>query len=131
VAHANVDAYTSAVEAWNRGDIDGLLAYMDEEVEIHSFLVAMEGRFHGHDGVRRWWQSFQELLPDWRADVERIEPRGSATVARLRVTGHGRESGVPVDQTIWHVIEWRDGKVVRFSAHRTEAEALEAVNAQG
>jgi ketosteroid isomerase-like protein len=32
----------------------------------------------------------------------------------------------PVDQTLWHVVRWRDGKASRISRHSTEAEALEA-----
>jgi ketosteroid isomerase-like protein len=127
----NVASYRRAVEAWNRGDVDGLVAFMDEGVEINSFLVAMEGEFRGHEGVRRWWQSFQELLPDWHATAETIDDHGDAVVARLRVTGHGRESGAPIDQVIWHVTRWRDGKVVRLSAHRTEAEALGAAKGRG
>jgi ketosteroid isomerase-like protein len=127
VSRENVASYRRAVEAWNRGDVDGLVGLMDEDVEIHSFLVAMEGEFRGHEGVRRWWQSFQELLPDWHAEVEAIESQGDAVIARLHVAGHGRGSGAPVEQVIWHVTHWRDGRVVRFSAQRSESEARESL----
>ena len=120
----NVEAYRSAVAAWNRGDIDGLLAPMDADVEIESFLGVVEGQFHGHEGVRRWREAFHEMFPDWHAEVEGIDERGETTVARLRVGGHGRGSGAPIDQLVWHVVVWRDGKVVRLSAHRSEEAAL-------
>ena len=45
----------------------------------------------------------------------------------VRIRGHGGGSGAPVDQVIWQVAEWHNGKLVRLSSHDSEAEALEAV----
>lgn len=49
-----------------------------------------------------------------------------ATIARLRARGHGGESGAPVDQVMWHVVRWREGKAIRISAHESEADGLKA-----
>ena len=38
--------------------------------------------------------------------------------------GHGVESNVPMEQTVWQVAEWRDGKVIWWCFVTTEAEAL-------
>jgi hypothetical protein len=32
---------------------------VDDDVEYVPRAVAMEGSYHGHDGIRRWWRSFE------------------------------------------------------------------------
>jgi ketosteroid isomerase-like protein len=131
VSEENVGGYRHAVDAWNRGEIDELLAFMDEGIEFQSLLGAMEGAYRGHEGIRRWWQHFHETFPDWHADVEDVAAEGDVTIGRLRVRGHGRESGVPVDLVIWQAAEWRSGKIVRLTAHQSEAAARTAVTSGG
>jgi hypothetical protein len=36
---------------------------MDADVEAVSQLVAMEGDYHGHAGIRRWWESLLDAFP--------------------------------------------------------------------
>ena len=121
------DAYREVVTAWNQGDLDGLVERTADDVVVHTALGGVEGEFRGHAGVRRWWEEFHDVFPDWRVEVLSLRALGSATLAQLRQTGHGGESAAPVDQTLWHVVHWRDGKASRISRHDTEAEALEAV----
>ena len=123
----NVDRYHGVLDTWNRGDLDGLVGMMDGAVEIFTVLAGVEGAYRGHEGVRRWWQDFHNAFPDWNTELLAIRAVGDGTLAQLRLTGHGGESGVPIDQTIWHVVRWRDGKAVRVSRHDSEADALEAV----
>lgn len=122
----NVERVHVVLEVWNRGDVDALVQLMSTDVEISTALAGVEGSYRGREGVRRWWRDFHEVFPDWRAEALEVRPVGDATVASLRLTGHGGGSGAPVDQTIWHVMHWRDGKAVRISRHEVEAEALAA-----
>ena len=50
MSEENVDGYTQIVDAWNDGDIDRLLLFMGERVEVSSFLVGIEGGYRGHEG---------------------------------------------------------------------------------
>ena len=115
-----------AFDAFNRRDFDALLGLMDDEVEISSRLVPFEGSYHGHDGVRRWCQDLIEAFPDFNTEPMEVRDLGSVTLGKVRYRGHGGESGAPVDLIIWPVAEWGDRKIVRFTAHDSEAEALEA-----
>ena len=99
---------------------------MSDRVEILTALAGIEGSYRGHQGVRRWWQNFHDVFPDWHAEALTVRAIGQATVAHLRLTGHGGVSGVPVDQAMWHVVQWRSTKAVRISRHDGEPEALEA-----
>ncbi len=46
---------------------------MDSDVEAESRLAAVEGGYHGQDGVIRWWNNLLETFPDYSLEVE--EPR--------------------------------------------------------
>ena len=59
----NLDLALLMYEVFNRRDLDAILALMDDEVEIESRLVAMEGSYNGHEGVRRWWSNLLDVLP--------------------------------------------------------------------
>jgi ketosteroid isomerase-like protein len=126
MSQENVERYYRVLDAWNRGDVDDLLGLMSDQVEVSTALAGVEGSYSGHDGVRRWWQDFHDIFPDWHAEALTLRALGDATVAQLRLTGHGGGSGAPVDQTMWHVVHWRSSKAVRISRHDSEPEALEA-----
>ncbi len=126
MSQENVELTHRATDAFNRRDLDAFLAFMDDDVEIVPRAVAMEGRYHGHDGVRRWWSSLFDVFPDWHAEDLEVRDFGDLTMGAVRIRAHGGESRVPVDQVIWLVGEWRNGMVVRYSSHDSEAEALAA-----
>jgi ketosteroid isomerase-like protein len=126
MSQENVELTHRATDAFNRRDLDALLAVMDDDVEIAPRFVAMEGRYHGHEGVLRWQQDLYDVFPDWHAEPLEVRDFGDFTMETVRIRGHGGGSRVPVDQVIWLVGEWHNGKLVRFSSHYSEAEALEA-----
>jgi hypothetical protein len=37
---------------------------MHADVEAVPHVAAIEGGYHGHDGIRRWWEHLVEFLPD-------------------------------------------------------------------
>ena len=115
------------VEAFNRRDLDAFLALMDEEVEAVPRLASMEGNYQGHAGIRRWWESLFEALPDFTIEVVEVRGIGDLTLAVLRNLAHGAASGTLTQERLWLVSEWRDGKVIWARTFASEAEALEAV----
>jgi hypothetical protein len=56
-----------------------------------------------------------------------VRDLGELTLTILRTHAHGAGSDIAVDQTLWHVAQWRNKRVVWWSAFVTEREALEAV----
>ena len=55
MSRENAERFLAMYERFNARDLDGVLALIDEEIEVESRLVAMEGGYHGHEGLRRWW----------------------------------------------------------------------------
>jgi ketosteroid isomerase-like protein len=118
-----------AVAAFMARDLDGLLALADPQIVLRSLLTEPErALYHGHDGVRDWFEAVFGVFPDWRP-----LPRGpthdedGAVVVPLDVTATGAGSGAPIDQTYWLGARVEADKIRFFGFFRTEADALEAV----
>jgi ketosteroid isomerase-like protein len=116
-----------AIQAINDRDLDALLAVMDEEVEAVPLLAAMEGRYHGHDGIRRWWANLLDTFPDFAIEVLQMREIGEVTLAVLGTRGRGVGSDTPIDATTWQVSRFRHDKCIQWRVYASESEALEAV----
>jgi ketosteroid isomerase-like protein len=127
VSQEHLDLLLELYDAFNRRDLDAFLALVDDEVEIESRLVAMEGGYHGHEGLRRWWDNFLGAFPDYRLDVVELRDLGDVTLGHMRGLGHGADSATPLVDPFWIAVRWRDGQVVWWRNCSTEAEALAAV----
>jgi ketosteroid isomerase-like protein len=129
MSHENVELLRRFNAAFNRRDLDALLALCDPEVEVVSLRMDLEGGhpFQGHDGVRSWYGSLLDVYPDFGSEIEEVRELGEVTIARLRQYGRGRESGAPIELTVWQVAHARNRKIVRWCVVRTEVEALEAL----
>ena len=127
MSQENVELAYQASDAFNRRDLDALLALMDADVEYVSALVAIEGGYHGHDGIRRWWKNLLDTFPDFIIEVVEVRDLGDLSVAVLRNRAHSAGSDTTIEQRQWQVAQWRDKKLVWGCGYPTEAEALEAV----
>jgi ketosteroid isomerase-like protein len=121
----NLELARRAYEAFNRRDLDAFLAVVDDEVEMESRLVAIEGGYHGREGMRRWWNDFLGTFPDYEIEVEELRDLGEVTLSHFKGWGHS-EGGIPLIDPVWQPMRWRNGKLVWARVCLTEAEALEA-----
>jgi ketosteroid isomerase-like protein len=128
VKRGNVELARRAYEAVNRRDIDAFLGLMDDDVEL---LAAMEGTYHGHDGIRRWWNNLHDAIPDLVIEVGEARGIGDVTVTALRFRGRGAESYTPFQQLRWNAARWRRGKCIWWRTLSTEREALDAAGPSG
>ena len=126
MSRENVELGLRAADAFNRRDWDAFVALMDDEVEVESRLVAMEGGYHGHDGLRRWWKDVLGAFPDYTVEIEEIRDLGEVTLSRIRGLGHSAGSDTPILDPSWQPTRWRDGKCIWWRICSTEEEALEA-----
>jgi ketosteroid isomerase-like protein len=122
----NVEAARRAYEAFNGRDLDAFLALVDPEVDFTTRFVERGGSYHGHEGVRTWWEDLLRVFPDFTIEVVEIRDPGDLTINALRVRGRGMGSDTPFEERIWQVARWRDGKVVSWHSYGSEREAREA-----
>jgi ketosteroid isomerase-like protein len=130
MSEENVELTYRAIEAFNRRDLDAYLAVMDPEGEFTPYEVWVQGGepYHGHVGIRSWWEETFEVLPDLRvAEVDEVRDLGDRTFVHGRLRGQGAGSGAPIERTMLLALEWRDKKAVWWCAFGSETEALEAV----
>jgi ketosteroid isomerase-like protein len=118
-----------AVDAFMEHDLDGILALADPRIELRSLLTEAERPlYHGHEGVRDWFDAVFGVFPDWRPQPRPATyDEDGAVVIGLDVTATGAGSGVPIDQTYWLGARVEADKITFFGFFRTEPDALEAV----
>jgi ketosteroid isomerase-like protein len=86
--------------------------------------------YHGHDGVRRYFDLFMEVVDDLRFDIEKavaISDDGVAAVAC--VTGRGHGSGLPMEMHVPLAVHVRDGRIARMAGYPSWDEAVAAASA--
>ena len=113
----SVEQVKSSYEAFRRGDLDGALAMMDEDIVWHQAQgLPHGGTYNGLATVREnvfdpldesWWEDFD-------ATPEEIVGLGDDVVVLGRYTARAKETGKPLDVPFCHVWRFRDGKAVRF-----------------
>jgi hypothetical protein len=126
MSQENLDLARALADAFNRRDWDAFLALTDDGIEVESRLVAMEGAYHGREGMRRWWNNFLGAFPDYTVEIEELRDLGDVTLAHVRGWGHGAGSATPIIDPFWQPLRWRDGKCIWWRNCSTEGEALAA-----
>ena len=127
MSQENVEAFKHGLSAFNRRDLGALLELADADVEAVPLLVEMEGDYHGHAGMRRWWTNLLDVFPDFATEVVEVRDLGDLTLGTLRYRARSADTDTPVEARLWMVARWRSGKCVWWGTFGTEDEALEAV----
>jgi len=130
MSQENLDLVQRAYEAWNRGDIDGALEFVDRDVEVSLPPNFPEsGTYRGLTEVRRLMtEHLLPILENLQAMPERFLDAGDQVVAFVRYSGRGSATGIEVrgaglDAHVWSL---RGGKVERLRMYPGTKEALEA-----
>ena len=84
MSQENVDLAYRLMDAFNRRDLDAYLALTEEDVDAIPRFGAMEGGYHGHDGMRRLWTDFLGAFPDFRLEFYEVHDIGRNLTARSR-----------------------------------------------
>jgi ketosteroid isomerase-like protein len=130
MSERNAESFRNSIEAFNRRELDLALNqfHPDIEWEPHINLVDV-GTYHGHKGVREFWQQWFDTMDDFQLTIEECVDVGEGRVfAATAVAGRGRGSGVPVEGSVFQVCDYRDGKAYRVRMFASRSAALEAVD---
>jgi ketosteroid isomerase-like protein len=96
-----------------------------------SVIGGMEGgSYQGYGGMRRYYADRAEAFAEGEVHVLGTECVGDdAVVTHVLSTGVGRVSGAVIEEQLWMAMTMRDGRVVRWHAFTSRAQALEALDA--
>jgi ketosteroid isomerase-like protein len=126
VSQENVETVRRAIAAINARDIDGYLVCCTENVELLLPMVGSE--YLGAHGVKRYFADIEDIGPDFRIEVQRVQAMGDTTVlALLRVGSTGRASGIVTAADIANIYDFTDGKMSRIRIFLDRAKAFKAV----
>jgi hypothetical protein len=72
------------------------------------------------------WEGLIEAWEDLRLEPEEAMDLGDRLLIAGRVKGHGRHSGIPIDQPLFQLFTLRRGLVIRQQDFAERNQALEA-----
>jgi ketosteroid isomerase-like protein len=123
----NVELVRQGVDAFQRGDLDALLALTHEDFEIYlPQNLPNSGTYVGHEGFRTWLDQWLEAWEEFTVEIVDATPAGSRhVVADIRQTGRGKGSGIPVEMGVAYLWEVRDDRFAALQLHASGEEALE------
>ena len=131
MSEENVEIVRRAIDAWNRRDIEGLLAICDPEGEYVNSPTAVEpGTRHGAEEVIAAMRTQWELLTDGRQEIDQVFDRGEEIISLGRLSRRMPDSDARLEDQV--LVSWtiRSGRLVRIEVlgfGRAEVEqALEA-----
>ena len=119
------------LDALNQEGVEAALEFVAEDFHgvVPPELSAEPDSYDGHDGLRHYFDSFEEIVDDLRFDVEElVEVAPNAIAARGLITGRGRESGIPIEMRVPGLYRIRDGKVIGIEAYPSWDDAVAAAS---
>jgi ketosteroid isomerase-like protein len=110
-------SFRAGMESYSRGDYDEALTGFHPDIEwwVADNVMPDAGLFQGHEGVRRFWTNWSEVMEDMSLDIELCTAIDRDRVlAVTRASGKGAGSGIAVASGRFaQVAEFEDGLAVR------------------
>ena len=127
MSQENVDAILRSVDDFNSGNDDGYVALAHPDVEWDAGLLGTP-TYRGREGTRKMLRDVRAAWADLQTEVVGTPTDIDPWVFwEMRLRGHGRTSGAPVEGSMFVAAKFRDGLVERGGTFTSKAEALEAV----
>jgi ketosteroid isomerase-like protein len=129
VSEQNAEIVRRAFDAFNSEDIERILAVMHPAVEIDvpASRSVEPDVYHGHDGVRRYFEGTWDGWDDVRFEAERLWDADGCVVVAIHVTGRGKRTAIVTEMRSGGVFTVDKRLVLRIRVYATPAQALEAV----
>jgi ketosteroid isomerase-like protein len=129
MSEENVELIRRSYAAFNRGDIDDIVANVGSGLRVcppAGVIPGVMGVYRGPEGFKQWSGAFWGEFDDARIEVHEFVDAGDQVLATLTVRGRGKQSGAESRWTLWELWTVRDGKLVHGQAITSRDEALEA-----
>ncbi len=124
----NVDFIERGFEAFNERGVEGILPFIHPEFEATTppNLASEPDTYRGHDGIRRWFDSFDEVMDGIRWDAHDFQQAGDKVVVEFTLRARGKTTGLDFGQDAVMVWSMRDGKAIRVELFESLDDALRA-----
>jgi ketosteroid isomerase-like protein len=129
MASQNVDIVRGMLEAYSREGAEAVLEFIhpDFHGEVPPEVSAEPDSYDGHEGVRRYFALFSEVIDDLAFEPYEFIEAGDRVLVVSRLSGRGKGSGIPVEMEAYNVGVVRGDKLAAMSAYGSRDAALEAL----
>ena len=133
MASENLKTIQDGFEAFNADGVDGILPFIhpDFVATTPPELASEPDTYRGHDGVRRWFDSFYEAMDEIRWEPHEFHEVGDRVIADFTLKARGKTTGLEFGQHAVMVWELRDGKAIGVDLYPTLDEAMAAARGVG
>jgi ketosteroid isomerase-like protein len=128
VSNDNLEIVQRGFDAFNEKGVEGIipLIHSDFEATTPPSLASEPDTYRGRNGIRRWFDSFDEVMDEIRWEPHQFRQVGERVLVEFTLRARGKTTGLDFGQDAVMVWEIRDGKASRLDLFQTLDEALAA-----
>jgi ketosteroid isomerase-like protein len=127
MSQENVDAFTTVLEAFRRGDFDVWVDSFAEDGEFIPQRAPIQGIYRGRARLEEFLADNAENFEVFEPSYDDIRAVGEHVVALGKLRLRGKGGGVELEVPSALVVTYRDGEIVRFEDVVDRSKALESV----
>ena len=130
MASGNVEIVKGAFAEFNSGGVEAVLPRFDPEFETTTppELASEPDTYRGHEGVRRWFDSFAEVMDEIRWDPKSFAEAGDRVIVEFTLRARGKTTGLDFGQDAVMVWTLREGRAISLELYPTLEEAQAAAD---
>ena len=130
MSEKNLEIVQQGFEAFNESGVEGIvpLIHPDFEATTPPNLASEPDTYRGPDGIRRWFDSFIEVMDEIRWDAHEFHEVGDRVVVEFTLRARGKTTGLDFGQDAVMVWSLRDERAIRVELFETLDEALAATD---
>ena len=128
MTETNADLVRERFEAMREGDVEAMLPLIHPKFEVTTppGLAAEPDTYRGHEGIRRYFESFYEAMDRVSFEADDFIEVGDRVVIPTMLRTRGRTTGIETEQRVVQVWELKDELAFRIEVYATVEEAMEA-----
>jgi ketosteroid isomerase-like protein len=129
VVESNAELMRRAFDSYNQEGWEAMLPWVAEDFELTTppGLAAEPDTYRGEEGMRRYWESFDEVMEEIRVELREFHEIEDWVVVPFRMSARGRTTGIESGIDAVMAWRWRDGKAVRALVFGDLEQALAAI----
>ncbi len=127
----NVELVKQGFAALRDGGVDALMPFIHPEFEATTpaELASEPDTYRGHEGIRRYFESFYEAMENVYFEGHEFTPLGDKVVVDMALHATGRTTGIETTQEGYMVWTIKDGKAIKLEVFPERDQAMAAARA--
>jgi ketosteroid isomerase-like protein len=130
MSRENVDLVQATIAAYFSGDESALHRAAHTDIVVTTRPDQPDARdHHGTAGLIEFLGEWAETWEEYSFEVLRVWDEQDRVYLTARQSGHGKRSGIPIDDEVTFVFSIREDRIARLQMFATEQEALSSAAA--